>query len=85
MVGCHGGELDTERTTVTESKPNGDTPGTLYVNWLFEPGTSEVTWPQDDEIAARVMTVAVPPRAAYSERAAGRTVLRGFADRKRRR
>ena len=65
-------------------------PGTLYVNWLFEPGTPDelmediyihtlplaifgalwlapkarVTWPRDDEIAARVMTAAVPPRGA---------------------
>lgn len=69
-------------------EPGGDTPGTLYVNWLFEPGTPDelvediymhtlplaifaaiqgarearVTWPQDDEIAARVMTAAVPPQ-----------------------
>ena len=70
------------------SEPSADTPGTLYVNWLFEPETSDelvediymhtlplaifaaiqraptarVTWPQDDEIAARVMTTAVPPQ-----------------------
>lgn len=68
------------------SKPERDTPGTLYVNWLFEPRTADeliedihirtlaifaaiqkaptarVTWPQDDEIAARVMTAAVPPQ-----------------------
>ena len=69
------------------SEPSADTPGTLYVNWLFEPGTSDelvediyvhtltlaicaamqgarkarVTWPQDDEIAARVMTATAPP------------------------
>lgn len=72
------------------SEPSADTPGTLYVNWLFEPGTpnelmedvyihtlplaifgalwsapkARVTWPRDDEIAARVMTAAVPPRGA---------------------
>ena len=70
------------------SEPERDKPGTLYVNWLFEPGTSDelvediymhtltlaifaaiqrvpkarVTWPQDDEIAARVMTATVPPQ-----------------------
>ena len=70
------------------SEPSADTPGTLYVNWLFEPGTPDdliediythtltfaifaatqraptarVTWPQNDEIAARGMTVAVPPQ-----------------------
>ena len=70
------------------SEPSADTPGTLYVNWLFKPETSDelvediymhtltlaifaaiqraptarVTWPQDDEIAARVMTAAVPPQ-----------------------
>ena len=70
------------------SEPSADTPGTLYMNWLFEPGardelvediymhtlplaifaaiqrspTARVTWPQDDEIAARVMTVVVPPQ-----------------------
>lgn len=70
------------------SEPSADTPGTLYVNWLFEPGTPDelvediymhtlplaifaalqraprarVTWPRDDEIAARVMAAAVPPR-----------------------
>ena len=70
------------------SEPSADTPGTLYVNWLFEPDTPEeliddiymhtltlaicaamqgaqkarVTWPQDDEIAARVMTAAAPPK-----------------------
>ena len=68
------------------SEPSADTPSTLYVNWLFEPGTPDtlvedinmhtltlaifaaiqgtpkarVTWPRDDEIAARVMTAAVP-------------------------
>jgi len=62
-----------------------DKPGTLYVSWLFEPGTTDelvediymhtlplgilaaiqraatarVTWPQDDEIAARAVTAAV--------------------------
>ena len=72
------------------SDPDRDTPGTLYVNWLFAPGISDefvediymhtltlaifaalqraprarVTWPRDDEIAARVMTAAVPPRGA---------------------
>ena len=70
------------------SDPDVDTAGTLYVNWLFKPGTSDeviediyvhtltlaifaairqarktrVIWPQDDEIAARVMTAAVPPK-----------------------
>ena len=70
------------------SEPNQDKAGTLYVNWLFEPGTldeliediyvhtlplaifaamqgaqrARVTWPQDDEIAARVMTAAAPPK-----------------------
>ena len=70
------------------SEPERDTPSTLYMNWLFEPGspaafvediymhtlplaifaaiqkapTARVTWPQDDEIAARVMTAAVPPK-----------------------
>ena len=70
------------------SEPGADTPGTLYVNWLFEPDTPDelikdiymhtltlaicaamqgarkarVTWPEDDEIAARVMTAAVPPQ-----------------------
>ena len=70
------------------SEPSADTPGTLYLNWLFEPGTPDemvediymhtlplaifaaiqkapearVTWPQDDEIAARVMTAAAPPK-----------------------
>ena len=70
------------------SEPSADTPGTLYVNWLFKPETSDelveeiymhtlplaifaaiqrsprarVTWPQDDEIVAHVMTVAVPPQ-----------------------
>ena len=70
------------------SDPDADTAGTLYVNWLFKPGTPDeviediyihtltlaifaaiqrarkarVIWPQDDEIAARVMTAAVPPK-----------------------
>lgn len=70
------------------SEPGADTPGTLYLNWLFEPespdeliediythtltlaicaamqGTQKtrVTWPQDDEIAARVITAAAPPK-----------------------
>ena len=70
------------------SEPSADTPGTLYVNWLFEPGTPDelveniymhtltlaicaaiqtsprarVTWPQDDEIAARVITAAAAPK-----------------------
>ena len=70
------------------SEPSADTPGTLYMNWLFKPETCDelvediymhtlplaifaaiqraptarVTWPQDDEIAARVMTAAVPPQ-----------------------
>ena len=70
------------------SEPDRDKPGTLYMNWLFEPGTpdeliediyihtltlaifaaiqktpkSRVTWPQDDEIAARVMTAAAAPK-----------------------
>ena len=70
------------------SDPDADTAGTLYVNWLFKPGTPDdviediyvhtltlaifaatqrarkarVVWPQDDEIAARVMTAAVPPK-----------------------
>ena len=70
------------------SDPRGDTPDTLYLNWLFEPDTSDalvediythtlplaifaaiqkapkarVTWPRDDQIAARVMTAAVPAR-----------------------
>lgn len=70
------------------SDPDADTAGTLYVNWLFEPGTPDdviediyihtltlaifaatqrarkarVIWPQDDPIAARVMTAAVPPK-----------------------
>ena len=65
-----------------------DTAGTLYVNWLFKPGTPDeviediyvhtltlaifaaiqwarkarVIWPQDYEIADRVMTAAVPPK-----------------------
>ena len=68
------------------SEPSADTPGTLYVNWLFEPGVpnelvediymhtlplaifaaiqgapkARVTWPHDDEIAARVVTAAAP-------------------------
>ena len=70
------------------SEPSADTPGTLYVNWLFEPGIPDelveeiplhtvplaifaaiqgtpkarVTWPHDDETAARVVTAAVPPK-----------------------
>ena len=70
------------------SAPSVDTPGTLYVNWLFQPGTPDglvediymhtlplaifaaiqraprarVTWPHDDEIAARVVTAAAPPK-----------------------
>ena len=70
------------------SEPSADKPGTLYMNWLFEPSipdelveeiymhtlplgicaaiqttpTARVTWPQDDEIAARVMTAAAPPQ-----------------------
>ena len=70
------------------SEPDQDKPGTLYVNWLFAPGTPDelvddiyihtltlaifaaiqrvpkarVTWPQDDEIAARVVTAVVPPK-----------------------
>ena len=70
------------------SEPSADTPGTLYMNWLFEPGTPDelvediymhtltlaifaaiqrtpkarVTWPHDDEIAARVVTAAAPPK-----------------------
>ena len=70
------------------SEPGADPPGTLYLNWLFEPDTPDelvediyihtlplaifaairktpkarVTWPQDDEIAVRVMTAAAPPR-----------------------
>ena len=69
-------------------EPSADTPGTLYVNWLFKPETpaelveniymhtlplaifaaiqraptARVTWPQDDEIAARVMTAAAAPK-----------------------
>ena len=70
------------------SVPDADTPGTLYMTWLFKPGIGDelaediymhtltlaifaaiqrvpkarVIWPQDDEIAARVMTAAVPPK-----------------------
>ena len=70
------------------SEPSADAPGTLFLNWLFEPNTPDelvddiymhtltlatfaaiqraprarVTWPQDDEIAARVMTAAAPPK-----------------------
>ena len=70
------------------NEPSGDTPGTLYLNWLFEPNTPDelvediymhtltlaifaaiqrtptarVTWPHDDEIAARVVTAAAPPK-----------------------
>ena len=69
------------------NEPNADAAGTLYMNWLFEPGappdevvediyihtlplavaaavqntSPRVTWPRDDEIAARVMTAAAPP------------------------
>ena len=69
-------------------EPSAYTPRTLYVNWLFEPGTPDelvediythtltlaifaaiqrapkarVTWPQDDDIAARVMTAAAVPK-----------------------
>ncbi len=65
-----------------------DKPGTLYMNWPFEPGAPDnlvediymhtltlaifaaiqrtpkarVTWPHDDEIAARVVTAAAPPK-----------------------
>lgn len=72
------------------SEPSADTPGTLYVNWLFEPDIPDelvediymrtlplaifaaiqtapkarVTWPQDDEIAAQVMTAAAPPQGS---------------------
>ena len=72
------------------SESSADTPGTLYVNWLFEPSTPDeliediyvrtltlaicaamqgarkarVTWPQDDEIGARVMTAAAPPQGS---------------------
>ena len=72
------------------SEPRADTPGTLYVNWLFKPKTCDelveeiythtlplaicaaiqraqtarVTWPQDGEIAARVMTATERPRRA---------------------
>ena len=72
------------------SEPDADRPGTLYVNWLFKPGTPDemieeiymhtltlaifaavqrtptarVTWPRDDEIAARVMTAAVSAKGA---------------------
>ena len=72
------------------SEPSADTPGTLYMNWLFEPGAPDelveeiymhtlplgifaaiqgapkarVTWPHDDEIAARVMTAAAPPKGS---------------------
>ena len=70
------------------TEPGIDTAGTLYVDWLFKPGTSDeviediyvhtltlamfaalqqarkarVIWPQDDELAARVMTAAMPPK-----------------------
>ena len=70
------------------SDPDADTAGTLYVNWLFKPGTPDeviediyiqtltlaifaavhrarkarVIWPQDDELAARVMTAAAPAK-----------------------
>ena len=70
------------------SEPSADTPGTLYMNWLFEPSAPDelvediymhtlplaifaaiqgapkarVTWPHDDEIAARVVTAAAPPQ-----------------------
>ena len=76
--------------TALSSEPDRDKPGTLYMNWLFEPGTpnefgrghlhahpaaslailaaiqrapkARGIWPQDDEIAARVITAAVPPK-----------------------
>ena len=74
------------------SESSADTPGTLYVNWLFKPSTPDevvediymytlplaifaaiqraptarVTWPQDDEIAARVMTAAAPPQGGVT-------------------
>ena len=70
------------------TEPDRDKPGTLYMNWLFKPGTPDelaediymhtltlaivaairrtprarVIWPKDDEIAARVMTAAAPPK-----------------------
>ena len=70
------------------TEPDVDTAGTLYVNWLFKPDTSDeviediylhtltlavfaaiqqarqarVIWHQDDEIAARVVTAAMPPK-----------------------
>ena len=69
------------------SEPSADAVGTVYMNWLFEPGAPDemmkdiyihtlplaiaaavqngnprVTWPRDDEIAARVMTAAAPPQ-----------------------
>ena len=70
------------------TEPEEDTPGTLYMTWLFKPDGSDelvqdihvhtltlaflaaiqrtprarVIWPSDDEITARVMTAAVPPR-----------------------
>ena len=76
------------RIWVSTEEPSADTPGTLYVNWLFKPETSDeqvediymhtlplaifaaiqraptaqVTWPQEDEIAARVVTAAAPPK-----------------------
>ncbi len=70
------------------TEPEEDTPGTLYMTWLFKHGTpgelveeiymhtltlaffaaiqrtprARMIWPSDDEIAARVMTAAVPPQ-----------------------
>ena len=74
--------------TALSSEPDRDKPGTLYMNWLFEPGAPDklvediymhtltlaivaaiqrtpkarVTWPHDDEIAARVVTAAAAPK-----------------------
>ena len=74
--------------SLSSSEPSADTPGTLYMNRLFEPGAPDelvediymhrltlaifaaiqrtpkalVTWPHDDEIAARVVTAAAPPK-----------------------
>ena len=70
------------------SEPDQNEPGTLNMNWLFEPGAPDelvediymhtltlaifaaiqrtpkarVTWPHDDEMAARVVTAAAPPK-----------------------
>ena len=70
----------------SSSESDREKPGTSYISWLFEPGTTDelvediymhtlplgilaavqraptarVTWPQDDEIAARAVTAAVP-------------------------